>query len=227
MDTKTQPPIKYYLSIDVELVRDLDGWLAITLIVVEYPSGNILDQFNAVCQRYHQEYDPIRVSFWHQNHRKAWEEITRKVKQYSIQSQELALCNFIRNVHQTYPTCEIVSDCLSTDASIINAICIRNRYPSFGIRNDPRAFTHPIDTRSFALGAGVNPTKLPANTKRAVERIEGLNHTPWYDAAKTCAYFFRVLDHIERARPRISHRTQGIHPRNRPTTNHAAEPRRI
>jgi hypothetical protein len=195
-DTKTVR--KYVLCVDFEACNTNGTWLAFAAVIMEYPSRRIMSSIEHSIQRMEYEYDHKTKRFW-QKHKQAFRYITQRARPAQERFQvEQYLVSFLRDAHWRYPDIQVISDHPTFDLRLLDNILERFGVSLCSFRQDG-SWHHPICTISYKKAVDVILHQQPV-TKRFVNPIVSIPHTPLYDSVQICLDYFETIDRLESLR---------------------------
>lgn len=183
--------MKVIVAVDFESVSRNSWWRA-SVVVVSYPQAKILGTYDAVCQRYLEEFDETHIKFW-ALHPEAYRYNSIAAAGRQLE-EEAGLCRFVRDMLDRYPGADIVSDNPQYDIFILEQMMLNHGWPSTGLRRTGiyRPYVCVSTSRSIlnSLAISVVPRSELA------EVFYGPRHTPYADAMATVSDYFAIMDAI-------------------------------
>lgn len=196
---------KHFLTIDFESVTQTSKWFAYALMLVEYPSGKIVQCKEGGCKRVLSEYDVESKIFWNK-HKNAHDYLLKKHENVSddIEIEEFNLCSCIRQIIQDFPNVYIVSDNPQYDIRLLDNMLEKYNFPPISVRG-PDIYYQCICTWSFQLAtlALLDLKREDINNylhnnkllkQRQIDSYFGLRHTPTADCARILNEHFQLMD---------------------------------
>jgi hypothetical protein len=214
-----------YVAIDFEAI-DTDKWWTCSVIVSNFPEGQIIEQFTIGVDRseFKIQDDSIR-EFW-LKHSDAFAVNTKIAGTRSEEVAEKELVKYVLNLKRKYHNFFLISDNPSFDVRLLDNILAIYGEKSMSLRLGGDYF-QCIDTWSYRLStqqllnfrshelSRVHGTlQRPVRpVTRFVEESGGLRHTPTFDAMVLTSQYFKVKDVV------ASHRRGQHHQHNRPQSS--------
>lgn len=196
-----------YVTIDFESVNTCGRWYCYSIMVSNYPKGDVLEIQTGGCTINDSEYDAATAAFWNRN-RKA-HDINRSDDNYKKlppQEATILLCSRISKIMKEYPRVYFVTDNPGYDLTILNTILVQNGYNPVSNR-DGDVYFQCICSWSFRLSTlailGISRSKVNEYLRqhnirhdRTVDIYFGPRHTPQADCARIMSQHFEILDII-------------------------------
>ena len=180
------------LTVDVE-VFDTE-WVAIGLLIAEYPSGKVLDHLETACTR-EEVCSRTKTCFWNRHHR-AKLYIERLGHGQCNPFEEKRITNFVWKWLDAVPTLYLISDNPTFDLNILQDITTRVS-PTRNILIRNGNYFQPVCTWSMKLALQMMyPEKRTTYKNRVSVPHCGIPHTPLYDCLNIMNHHFDVLDDI-------------------------------
>jgi hypothetical protein len=198
--------MKIFMTIDFESINRRGDWLAYAIMLVNYPTGDILDIRESACYRKIEDYDKNTLAFW-QKHNIAHQQLLINGKDKSAKVEEQLLCDYISNIMQKFPKVYLISDNPQHDLRLIDNMLLKHDFDPISVRGSYLYF-QAICSWSFQTGVLtlLNKKKehidsfraeLNIHQTRRVDDYFGPRHTPQSDCARIISSHFKILDIVE------------------------------
>ena len=167
-------------TIDFESVNVYgDEWIAYAALVMDSASGAVLERLFRAVRRFGMD-APQRV-FW-TRHNAALTYLMRQVNPAaSVVDLEIELAEFVRRLHEKYPTLQLVGDNPVFDFAILNGIMQRTGRLPANYRHGSGAYAFVRDVSSLPRPSA---DEVAALMRRNGMTDSVLPHTPVFDAMR-------------------------------------------
>lgn len=180
------------MTVDVELTGGSE-WAAIGMLVVQYPSGKIIGQFETACDPLDQQMSAPRKKFW-ERHPEARDHISSLSSGKLRQTEERRVFAFVSKWIRLYPSLFLVSDNPSFDVHILQSILRRVR-PTFDITVRKHGqYYQPVCIWSMKIALQMIGAYTPTKHEYIQsDTIVHIVHTPLYDCMCILNRYFDLL----------------------------------
>ena len=196
---------KMFMTVDFECVNDKNDWFACTVIMAEYPSGNIHDIKKFSCERDDTLSDPVTREFWRRNI-VAYHQLISEGQGKVSHDEELELCVHVTSMIKQFPKIYVVLDNPQYDNRLLDNILQAHNFPPIAVRPG-NTYYQSVCTWSFKMGVfallgrktkdlQIILNELGLNKCRDVDDYFGVRHTPQADCARILSEHFKVMDII-------------------------------
>ena len=180
--------IKQYLVIDFECMQP-NEWQSVGIVL--YEQDAICRQFHTACER---NYDTMTVStreFWNKNS-KACAYNLDFGKGKDCATEEVAICNFIKELKRDYPNFHLISDAPEYDIGLINNILVRHGYHSMSHRSR-KIYFQTICTWSSKKTLDMMGIPIQSDDLVGMSALIVLPHTPIFDCMRILNEYLCIL----------------------------------